>query len=104
MVTLTLNLTKLSGPTVADEMAPQVITGFGSFTLDFKQLGFCVSTPMFAFPNEIQTASINAAVSLLLFAHFYFHFLPLNFLLIYVEESLFVAYPFVAYPPSEWRQ
>jgi len=35
---------KHSGPTPADDMAPQIITDCGNFTLDFKQLGFCAST------------------------------------------------------------
>jgi len=37
---------KHSGPTPADDMAPQTITDCGNFTLDFKQCGFCAS-PLF---------------------------------------------------------
>ncbi len=46
-------------PTPADDMAAQIITDCGNFTLDFKQHGFCVS-PLFLqtlgpwFPNEMQ--------------------------------------------------
>ncbi len=46
MAALTLDLIKHNGPTPADVMAPQIITDFGNFTLDFKQLGFCAS-PLF---------------------------------------------------------
>ncbi len=35
-----------SGPTPADDMAAQIITDCGNFTLDFKQHGFCAS-PLF---------------------------------------------------------
>ncbi len=35
-----------SGPTPADDMAPQTITDGGNFTLDLKQRGFCAS-PLF---------------------------------------------------------
>ncbi len=46
------------GPTPADDMADQIITDCGNFTLDFKQHGFCAS-PLFLqtlgpwFPNEM---------------------------------------------------
>ncbi len=56
---LTLDLRKHSGPTPADDMAPQTITDCGNFTLDFKQHGFCAS-PLFLqtlgpwFPKEMQ--------------------------------------------------
>ncbi len=40
---LTLDLKKHSGPTAADDMAPQTITDCGNFTLDLKQRGFCAS-------------------------------------------------------------
>ncbi len=55
---LTLDLRKHSGPTPADDMAPQTITDCGNFTLDLKQLGFCAS-PLFIqtlgpwFPKEM---------------------------------------------------
>ncbi len=54
-----LDFRKHSGPTPADDMAPQIITDCGNFTLDFKQRGFCAS-PLFLqmlgpwFPNEMQ--------------------------------------------------
>ncbi len=50
---------KHSGPTPADDMAAQIITDCGNFTLDFKQHGICAS-PLFLqtlgpwFPNEMQ--------------------------------------------------
>ena len=40
MAALTLDSTKYSGPTPADDTAPQIISNRGNFTLDFKQLGF----------------------------------------------------------------
>ncbi len=52
------DLRKHSGPTPADDMAPQTITDFGNFTLDLKQHGFCAS-PLFLqtlgpwFPKEM---------------------------------------------------
>ncbi len=59
MAALTVDFRKHSGPTPADDMAAQIITGCGNFTLDFKQHGFCAS-PLFLqnlgpwFPNEMQ--------------------------------------------------
>ncbi len=59
MVALTVDFRKHSGPTPADDMAAQIITDCGNFTLDFKQHGFCAS-PLFLqtlgpwFPNEMQ--------------------------------------------------
>ncbi len=56
---LTVDFRKQSGPTPADDMAAQIITDCGNFTLDFKQHGFCAS-PLFLqtlwpwFPNEMQ--------------------------------------------------
>ncbi len=58
MAVLTLDLRKHSGPTPADDMAPQTITDCGNFTLDLKQRGFCAS-PLFLqtlgpwFPKEM---------------------------------------------------
>ncbi|KAJ8350147.1 hypothetical protein SKAU_G00252770 [Synaphobranchus kaupii] len=46
MAALTVDFRKHSGPTPADDMAPQIITDCGNFTLDFKQCGFCAS-PLF---------------------------------------------------------
>ncbi len=46
MTALTLDLIKHNGPTLADVAALQIITGFGNFALNFKQLGFCAS-PLF---------------------------------------------------------
>ncbi len=40
------NLIQHNGPTPADVTGPQIITDFRNFSLDFKQLGFCVS-PLF---------------------------------------------------------
>ncbi len=59
MAALTVDFRKYSGPTPADDMAAQIITDCGNFTLDFKQHGFCAS-PLFLqtlgpwFPNEMQ--------------------------------------------------
>ncbi len=59
MAVLTVDFRKHSGPTPADDMAAQIITNCGNFTLDFKQHGFCAS-PLFLqtlgpwFPNEMQ--------------------------------------------------
>ncbi len=59
MAALTVDFRKHSGPTPADDMAAQIITDCGNFTLDFKQHGFCAS-PRFLqtlgpwFPNEMQ--------------------------------------------------
>ncbi len=46
MAALTVDFRKHSGPTPADDMAAQLITDCGNFTLDFKQHGFCAS-PLF---------------------------------------------------------
>ncbi len=43
---MTVDFRKHSGPTPADDMAAQIITDCGNFTLDFKQHGFCAS-PLF---------------------------------------------------------
>ncbi len=40
---LTVDFRKHSGPTPADDMAAQIITDCGNFTLDFKKHGFCAS-------------------------------------------------------------
>ncbi len=59
MAALTVDFRKHSGPTPADDMAAQIITDCGNFTMDFKQHGFCAS-PLFLqtlgpwFPNEMQ--------------------------------------------------
>ncbi len=59
MAALTVDFRKHSGPTPADDMAAQIITDCGNFTLHFKQHGFCAS-PLFLqtlcpwFPNEMQ--------------------------------------------------
>ncbi len=50
---LTLDLIKHNGPTPADITAPQILTDFQDFTLDFKQLGFCAS------PAFLQTADLD---------------------------------------------
>ncbi len=46
MAALTVDFRKHNGPTPADDMAPQIITDCGNFTLDFKQHGICAS-PLF---------------------------------------------------------
>ncbi len=58
MAALTVDFKKHSGPTPADDMAAQIITNCGNFTLDFKQHGLCAS-PLFLqnlgpwFPNAM---------------------------------------------------
>ncbi len=42
MAALTVDFRKHSGPTSADDMAAQIITDCGNFTLDFKQHGFWI--------------------------------------------------------------
>ncbi len=65
-----LDLRKHSGPTPADDMAPQTITDCGNFTLDLKQRGFCAS-PLFLqtlgpwFPKEMQNVLSSGSGSLL---------------------------------------
>ncbi len=41
MAVLTVDFRKHSGPTPADNMAAQIMTDCGNFTLDFKQHGSC---------------------------------------------------------------
>ncbi len=59
MAALTVDFRKHSGPTPAYNMASQIITDCGNFTLDFKQHGLFAS-PLFLqtlgpwFPNEMQ--------------------------------------------------
>ncbi len=59
MTALTVDFRKHSGPTPADDMAAQIITDCGNFTLNFKKHGFCAS-PLFLltlgpwFPNKMQ--------------------------------------------------
>ncbi len=59
MAALTVDFRKHSGPTSAADMAAQIITDCGNFTLDFKQHGFYAS-PFFLqtlgpwFPNEMR--------------------------------------------------
>ncbi len=58
MGALTVDFRKHSGSTPADDMAAQINTDCGNFTLDFKQHGFCAS-PLFLqtlgpwFPKEM---------------------------------------------------
>ncbi len=59
MAALTLDFRKHSEPTPADDMAAQIITACGNFTLDFKIHGFCASPLFFQtlgpwFQNEMQ--------------------------------------------------
>ncbi len=51
MAALTVDFRKHSGPTAADDMAAQIITDCGNFTLDFKQHGFCAS-PLEVFTED----------------------------------------------------
>ncbi len=66
---LTLDLRKHSGPTPADDMAPQTITDCGNFTLDLKQRGFCAS-PLFLqtlvswFPTEMRNLLSSENITL----------------------------------------
>ncbi len=66
---LTLDFRKHSGPTPADDMAPQTITDCGNFTLDLKQRGFCAS-PLFLqtlgpwFPKEMQNLLSSENITL----------------------------------------
>ncbi len=66
---LTLDLRKHSGPTPADDMAPQTITDCGNFTLDLKQHAFCAS-PLFLqtlgpwFPKEMQNLLSSENITL----------------------------------------
>ncbi len=61
---MTVDFRKHSGPTPADDMAAQIITDCGNFTLDFKKHGFCAS-PHFLqtlgpwFPNEKQNLLLS---------------------------------------------
>lgn len=43
MINMYVHQRKDSGPIPADEMAHQIITDYGNFTLDLKQHGFCAS-------------------------------------------------------------
>ncbi len=59
MAALTVDFRKHSGPTPADDMAAQIITDCGNFTLDFKATWIlCFSTLLQTlwpwFPNEMQ--------------------------------------------------
>ncbi len=61
---LTLDLRKHSGPTPADDMAPQTITDCGNFTLDLKTRGFCASPLVLQtlgpwFPKEMQNLLLS---------------------------------------------
>ncbi len=66
---LTLDLRKHSGPTPANDMAPQTNTDCGNFTLDLKQHGFCAS-PLFLqtlgpwFPKEMQNLLSSENITL----------------------------------------
>ncbi len=66
---LTLDLRKHSGPTPADDMAPQTITDCGNFTLDLKQRWLCAS-PLFLqtlgpwIPKEMQNVLSSENITL----------------------------------------
>ncbi len=66
---LTLDLRKHSGPTPADDMAPQTITDCGNVTLDLKQHGFCASSLFLQtlgpwFPKEMQNLLSSENITL----------------------------------------
>ncbi len=66
---LTLDLRKHSGPTPANDMAPQTVTDCGNFTLDLKQRGFCASPLFFQtlgpwFPKEMQNVLSSENITL----------------------------------------
>ncbi len=66
---LTLDLRKHSGPTPADDMAPQTINDCGNFTQDLKQRGFCVSLLFLQtlgpwFPKEMQNLLSSENITL----------------------------------------
>ncbi len=66
---LTLDLRKHSGPTPADDMAPQTITDCGNFTLDLRQRGFCASSLFLQtlgpwFPKEMQNLLSSENITL----------------------------------------
>ncbi len=69
LIDLSTIATGLSGPTPADDMAPQTITDCGNFTLDLKQHGFCAS-PLFLqtlgpwFPKEMQNVLSSENITL----------------------------------------
>ncbi len=60
---LRVDFRKHSGPTPADDMAAQIITDCGNFTLDFKQHGFCAS-PLF-----LQTLGLNFQMKCKIYFH-----------------------------------
>ncbi len=63
MAALTVDFRKNSGPTPADDMAAQIITDCGNFTLDFKQHGFCAS-PLF-----LQTPDLDFQMKCKIYFH-----------------------------------
>ncbi len=71
MAALTLDLIKHNGPT-PDVTAPQIITDFGNFTLDFKQLGFCAS------PVFLQTPDLDFQMKSKIYFHLKEDFGPLS--------------------------
>ncbi len=64
MAALTVDFRKHSGPTPADDMAAQIITDCGNFTLDFKQHGICAS-PVSTLPPDSGTLFPNEMQNLL---------------------------------------
>ncbi len=63
MAALTVDFRKHSGPTQADDMAAQISTDCGNFTLDFKQHGFCAS-PLF-----LQTLGLDFQMKCKIYFH-----------------------------------
>ncbi len=63
MAALTVEFRKHSGPTPADDMAAQIITDCGNFTLDFRQHGFCAS------PVFLQTWDLDFQIKCKMYFH-----------------------------------
>ncbi len=97
---LTVDFRKHSGPTPADDMAAQIITACGNFTLDFKQHGFCAS-PLFLQTlgplNKLYLTVFSSLLSSLLLVHISLpNFLPVNF----AFNMLWYSTPWTATPFS----
>ncbi len=104
MAALTVDFRKHSGPIPADDMAAQIITDCGNFTLDFKQHGFCAS-PLFLqtlgpwFPNEMQNLLSSEKRTLDHWATVQFFFSTAQ-----VRSSDVVSGSEVAWKPFSWRR
>ncbi len=71
-----------SGPAPADDMAAQIITDCGNFTLDFKKHGFCAS------PHFLQATDLDFQIK----CKMYFH-LKRGLWTTEQQSSLFSPYP-----------